>query len=171
MRRAEALDPLSDQVGAGVGIALQFQRRYDDAVGQLGQALELNPQSSYDLWAMGEALLLAGRPAEALAVLRRALEPSARTQASTARALLGLGRRAEGLEILREMERKGGQHYALPIASVYIALGDRDAALRWLERAYQARSANVAFLATDPMWDPMRSDARFVALVKMVGGP
>jgi hypothetical protein len=119
---------------------------------------------------MGEALLFAGRPAEALSVLRRTTEPSARTEAGTARALLGLGRRAEALGILRTMERNGKrQHYALPIASVYVALGDREATLRWLEQAYQARAANMAFLGTDPTWDLVRSDPRFIVLMKKVG--
>jgi eukaryotic-like serine/threonine-protein kinase len=170
LRRAQALDPLSDQVGAGAGIALELQRRYDEAVAQFGQALELNPESSYDLWAMSEALLLAGNPAKAFVVLRRAHEPSARIEASMARALVGLGRRPEAMEILRAMERNSRrQHYALPIASVYVALGNPDGTFRWLTEAYEARAANMAFLATDPLWDPVRSDPRFGALMKKVG--
>ena len=88
-----------------------------------------------------------------------------------ARALLGLGRRAEALVVLRAMERNAGQHYALPIASVYVTLGDRDGAFPWLEKAYQARSSNVAYLGTAPTWAPLRSDPRFATLVRRIGLP
>jgi tetratricopeptide (TPR) repeat protein len=171
MRRAESLDPLNPGVVSNVGWALLFKGSYDEAVAQCRKALELDAPSSFALGYMGEALVLAGRPADALEVLQRAHDPPARIKADIARALLALGRRAEALKVLRAMERHVGQHYALPIASVYVALGDRDAMLRWLEKAYNARSSNMAYLATEPIWEPVRADPRFAEMMKRVGVP
>jgi tetratricopeptide (TPR) repeat protein len=153
-----------------VGWALLFLGRYNEAVAQCKKALELDPQSAFALGYMGEALVLAGRPAEALEVLRRAPDPPARIQADIARALFGLGRRAEAVKVLRAMERDPRQqHYALPIASMYIAMDDRDGMLPWLEKASQAGSSNVAYLGTEPIWAPVRSDPRFAALMRSLG--
>ena len=74
---------------------------------------------------------------------------------------------------MRELEREAQRHYVRPeaIAQVYVALGERDAAFRWLEKAYQARSANVSMLKVERHWDPIRADPRFTALMKKAGIP
>ena len=38
-----------------------------------------------------------------------------------------------------------------------------------LEKAYQERSGCVASLKVFPDWDPLRSDPRFIELLKKVG--
>ena len=50
------------------------------------------------------------------------------------------------------------------------ALGDHDLAIAWLRKAYEAHSADMVFLRT-PTWDSLRSDPRFIALMKDVGLP
>jgi tetratricopeptide (TPR) repeat protein len=171
MRRAELLDPLSPNTLAYVGWALLLLGRYDEAVRQCRQALELDPQFSYGLGYMGQALVLAGRPKEALSVLRGVQNPPASIRATVVRALVALGRYDEARTLLRELERDAQRRYARPeaIASIYAALGQRDAAFRWLEKAYQARSASVPQLMVERQWDPIRADPRFTALVKKIG--
>ncbi|MCM3905567.1 MAG: hypothetical protein ND866_28065 [Pyrinomonadaceae bacterium] len=44
--------------------------------------------------------------------------------------------------------------------------GDADAALRWLERAYEERDAHVVLLGVEPRWDPLHADPRFADLMK-----
>jgi hypothetical protein len=51
-------------------------------------------------------------------------------------------------------------------ALIYAGLGERDAAIQWLERAYDVRDVHLIFLTVDPKWDPFRSDRRFEALVR-----
>ncbi len=122
---------------------------------------------------MGRTLLLAGRPEEALRTLRRAEDPPPHVRAATARALVALGRREEARRVLRELEQEAARRYVRPeaIAEVYVALGEPDAAFRWLETAYRARSTGVLQLKVEQHWDPIRSDPRFAALVKKVGIP
>ena len=50
-------------------------------------------------------------------------------------------------------------------------LDDRDQAIRYLERAYQQRSNQIAWLAADPFWYPMYSDPRYKDLIRRIGLP
>lgn len=47
-----------------------------------------------------------------------------------------------------------------------VGLGDPSAALTWLERAYEEQDVRMVFLGVDPVWEPLRDDARFAALLK-----
>ena len=51
------------------------------------------------------------------------------------------------------------------VASVYVALGDNDHALEYLEKGYQERAGWMIWLRIDPIWNPLRNDARFTALL------
>ena len=55
------------------------------------------------------------------------------------------------------------------IAIVYIGLRDKDHAFEWLEKAYADRSYTIPLLRTHPIFDSLRSDPRFAALLKKVG--
>jgi hypothetical protein len=54
------------------------------------------------------------------------------------------------------------------MAYIYIGLGDRDRALERLEQAYQSGSSMLFFLKVDHIYDPLRSDPRFIDLLKKV---
>jgi hypothetical protein len=58
--------------------------------------------------------------------------------------------------------------YVPPYASalVHAGLGERDAALAALDRAYDVRDVHLMYLAVDPKWDDLRSDPRFRALLE-----
>ncbi len=66
------------------------------------------------------------------------------------------------------MKALGRERYVSPayIAQIVLAVGDRGGALEWLERAYEAHSWDLVFLKESPSWDPLRSDPRFVDLLK-----
>ena len=49
---------------------------------------------------------------------------------------------------------------------IYIGLGDNDNAISWLEKAYEEHLSRLIFLNTYPIYDPLRSDPRFIELVK-----
>ncbi len=72
------------------------------------------------------------------------------------------------MEVLRE---KSKQQYVSPFrfALVYIALGDKDKAFAELEKGYQDHSPECEYLTYEPAYDSIRSDQRFIELVKKVG--
>ena len=55
-------------------------------------------------------------------------------------------------------------------ALLYTGLGQRDSAIRYLERAYQERSTVLAYLPIDPRLAPLRDDPRFLALTRRLTG-
>jgi hypothetical protein len=55
---------------------------------------------------------------------------------------------------------------------LYLSLGNRDEAIRWLERAIaDHQGLNITWIKVDPLLDPLRSDPRFEALVQQVLAP
>jgi hypothetical protein len=55
------------------------------------------------------------------------------------------------------------------VAAVYAGLGDRAAALTWLERAADARGVGLIFLAAEPMYDSLRGEPRYRRVVERIG--
>lgn len=54
------------------------------------------------------------------------------------------------------------------IAQAYIAVGENDRAIQWLERAFDERSIGTLWLPMATLYDPLRSDPRFAALVQRI---
>lgn len=55
---------------------------------------------------------------------------------------------------------------AYRVAAVYLALGDSDKAIEWLGKSYAAHENWLPNLKVDPVMDPLRSDPRFVELMR-----
>jgi serine/threonine-protein kinase len=163
MRRAQALDPLSIIASAALGWVHYYAGAYEGAVAQCRAALELNPAFALaHLWA-GQALEMLGRFDEAVATLQRAVELSGDGgifATALARTLALSGGRAEAERRLARIERDSHSP-AYEIARVYTALGRRDEALAWLERAYAARSHAMVFLRVDPQLAALRGEPKF----------
>ena len=70
-------------------------------------------------------------------------------------------------EMLAELERQGEYRFICPyeVATVYIALGDHDAAFEWMDEAIEARSSCIPNLQADIRLDPIRDDPRFRELL------
>jgi Flp pilus assembly protein TadD len=83
------------------------------------------------------------------------------------------GRRAEAKKILAQLVELSKHRY-IPetnVAVVYIALGEKDRALDWLEKAYAEHSPGVSMLKVDPRYDSLRSDPRFQDLLRRMNFP
>ncbi|MEP7064554.1 MAG: protein kinase [Gemmatimonadota bacterium] len=169
-RRAIALDPLDPYQRVALAWTLISANRIDEAVTKAREALALDPHYGLAYVRIGYAQLIAGHPAAALEAYRQVEGFAPRSQAGMAVALARLGRRNEARRVLANMERDAARHYVSGegIAWAYIALGETDRGMLWLERAVRDRNANLLRLATDPRWEPVRGDPRFVALVQKV---
>ena len=84
-----------------------------------------------------------------------------------------LGRRDDALAVLTQLDSLARTEYVTPyaVALVYTALGDRDHAFAWLDRAVAERTHWLLWLNRDLRWAPIRADPRFAALVRRVGLP
>ena len=73
--------------------------------------------------------------------------------------------------MIDELKRRSKEMFIDPyyIAVIYIALGDKDQAFTWLEKAYEEHSVLMIFLNVEPKFDAIRSDLRFLNLVRRIG--
>jgi hypothetical protein len=90
-------------------------------------------------------------------------------KANLARAFGLAGRKREAREVLRELEAAAVSPYR--IATVHLALGDVPTTFAWLQRASRERDHWMVWLKVDPMFEPLRGDRRFPALLRKVGFP
>ena len=176
LREAEAareLDPLSLIIAHGIGMLENWAGRYEQAEAALRRTLELDPNFAGALQELGFALEDQSRFEEAIAAYRRAFELS---DGFLGRAELGhvygaMGRRAEALEMLEELEEEAKVGYVAPVqfAIVHAGLGNTDSAFVWLEEAYRQRDVTLRWRVLTPGLRELRSDPRFADLLRRLG--
>jgi eukaryotic-like serine/threonine-protein kinase len=172
-RRAQQLDPLSVAANTHVGTHLLYLGRYEEAIQQYRKALELDPDFFMARWGLGRAFLHLNQPAEAIRELQY---PGTDYLGFFQPALLGhahavAGQEAEARRILSELrERRDRGEYVAPteFAAIHLGLGEREAALDWLERHEADRGARI-FLKIDPIFAPLRTEPRFQLLLRRLG--
>ena len=176
-RIALELDPLSLTVVRFVGEMLYYLGRNDESIALLQKVLDLNPSSGILHQELG--LVYMSRPAtyqQGIAESEQARnlmegDPWSTSQLGYAYALAG--RTAEARDILRTLEAGSqDQVRALAVARVYTGLGDRSQAISWLKKAIAQRDVNL-YLSSDPVYAPLRANARFRSLLAQAepGGP
>ena len=117
-----------------------------------------------------------GQVAEAIAQYERAtqLNPDPAVLASLARAYALAGRKEEARKILDNLTTESGQRYipAYSLAVIQLSLGEKEEALRLLEKSYEDRApfdtGVFGSLRIDRRLDPLRGDPSFQALVGKV---
>ena len=173
-RAATASDPLSlHTLSIGLSSAY-YARRYDDGLIKARTAIELYPQVSVfhvflsDFYAAqgkdqlsAEEILLAeesgGASSERLAALKAANQMAG----------------PRGLRLKRiELNKKTAASQSMDAYDIAIdcaAVGDGDQAIVWLERALRTHDAKISLIGVEPIFDGLRSDPRFVALLRQMG--
>jgi TolB-like protein/Tfp pilus assembly protein PilF len=172
-KRAVELDPLSLIINADLGGTLMLSRRYDDAIAQLRSTLALDPNFAYAHWNLGEALYLKGDSTGAIAEYEKAasLDNDPEIQALLARAYAETGKKEQALEILRKLSETAQHQFVRGylFALIYIGLGDKTMAIRYLERCSEEReNIDLNWIKVDPLLDPLRGDPRFEALAEKI---
>lgn len=83
------------------------------------------------------------------------------------------GRGERGEEIVKRFEEIGKTEFVVPyrVAALHVALGNRDEAFAWLEKAYQAHDWHLHRLKVDPQFAPLRDDPRYNAMLKRLNLP
>jgi len=183
IRRAIELDPVSAIMNANLGHCYLFARRYPEAIAQLGKALELDPNLPFTSFLLGQALLLNGDPTGAIKEHENADEiEKAHEMDAHHFGLVGLalayalqGQRQRTLQLLSQLQdrerRKGGIHSAYSYAVIHSALGDKNEAIDWLERSYEAKETVIVYVKIDPSLDPLHGDPRFEKLANQIIPP
>jgi len=182
VKRAVELDPFSVIMNANVGLCYLQARRYPEAIAQLRMAVELDPNFSYTRVILAGALELSRDIAGAIRELEKAYEIEKAYSVGRppfalmflARAYAFQGNREKALQLLgqaQEIEKRKGGVYAYGYALIYLALGDKNQAIDWLERSYQARETAIGSIKVSPFLDPLRGDPRFEKLANQIVPP
>ena len=170
-RKARELDPLSSTIARSLALPYYLKRDYVRALELLRQADELGPRLS-TTWEIGVYIHnnLSNETLSDLEKAKRERKDDSLLIYDTGMIYAGQGERAEALQIIKEMEEMSGSGLSQSywIARIYSALGDKEQAFMWLERALAA-GAIGAFYKDDPVWDPIRSDQRFPDLLRRMG--
>ena len=175
LKRAQELDPLSVWISTEIGWVYNHARRWNQSIAQFQKTLELSSKSPYPQMGLGFNYAQLGRYEEAIGAFNEAAAVAGDFDylKGVRGWVLGLaGRNDEAQEILRELEKTAAEQKVDPVvfAYIYMGLGDHDRAIAWLRKAYQEHSADMIFLRTAD-WDSLRSDPRFIELMKDVGLP
>ncbi|HEX9083397.1 MAG TPA: hypothetical protein VF836_01550, partial [Gemmatimonadaceae bacterium] len=165
-------DPSSVSVRRSLGYAYFYARKYEQAHYHLDRAIAMNPTAEESFRIQGLILTLQKQFPAAERVLREALvlapECGSYTKATLAYSLAAAGDPSYARQVAAELEERLKVEYVSPVeqAIVYIALGDKQKALDWTERAIDERRGWVAYLRVHPIVDSLRGEPRFDALVQ-----
>jgi len=171
---ARDLDPLSLIIHEGYAYIYTLERDYRGALESLRQTTRMAPGFYKAYSSMARVLSLMGRYDEAIEMFRSARK-SAGDVPSLIAALgqtLGLaGQTTSARECLAELEAMAQQTH-VPCSSfavLHLGLGDHSRSLDWLERAADRREIALTVIKMHPLYDPLRGEPRFKALLRRVG--
>jgi adenylate cyclase len=170
-KRAAELDPLSPEILVNSTIALAWQGKYQAAMDLTNRALDLDPAFFYPYLQQALINIDAGKIEAAIPELQKAVAIGSPQAAGFLGYAYGkTGNRAGAMAVIEELNRKSLHGYVPPfsVAIVYLGMGDSGRAMDYLEQAYSAHSQSLCWLKMDRIFDPLRKEPRFIALMKKV---
>lgn len=174
MKIARGLDPLSRIANLNVAWQYYMARRYDQAIKEFDNTLELFPRMGVAHWGRGLAYCHNGITDVAVTDLELAVELSGESNAALGALGFGnavLGERKAAEETLALLIERSKQQYVPPVtvSAIYAANGDLENAFQWLEKAYEVRSRSLVWLAVGHEFDPLRGDPRYQDMLQRMG--
>jgi tetratricopeptide (TPR) repeat protein len=173
-KKAVDLDPISPLLNSALAEAYYHARRFDVTIDESHKALELDPGYAIALVNIGRAYEQMGMHQQARDAFQTILAFAPDSPAILA--LMGheyavSGDTARADQILARLTELSSKKYvpAVYYALVYIGLGRKDDAFRWLDKAYEERCEYLVYLSSEPMADPLRGDPRFSSLLSRIG--
>jgi tetratricopeptide (TPR) repeat protein len=173
-RKAVALDPLTPLFQAHEGWILHCLGRDEEAFRVLQSALEIFPNDYYLLRIVLYCCSTGGRRDLAVAATQK-ISALAKDSPSI-RGILGFGAAAshkpeEARKIAQELKEqwKGDASAAYGVGLVHTALGDKQEAIAWLDKANDSGLGLILIINVEPVFDSLRSEPGFQALVRKLG--
>jgi TolB-like protein/Flp pilus assembly protein TadD len=177
IQRSVELDPLSLQFLQGMGANYYFMRQYDKAIEYYNQSVQLDPNFAMGHLYLGYAYVEKGMYAEAISALAK--QPTYLWDGPNLGArgyvYAQWGKPEETLKLL--------ERWKSPSASMtenarvgsavlfYLGLKDYDRVFEWLNKAVENRWYWVIYLKVRPLYEPIRSDPRYHALLHQMRIP
>jgi len=167
---AQALDPLTPLHTAWLGGLYVIGKQNDDAIAEARKCLAMDDQYAMGLLILGRAYSYKGMHKEAIDALREATRVNGEWGYWLAGAYARAGRRDEARKMLAEfMAQPPTPWGAFGLALLYTALGDNDAAFRWL--AFQPPHAWLPWVRVEAEFEGLRTDPRFPEFLRRLKLP
>jgi TolB-like protein/Flp pilus assembly protein TadD/predicted Ser/Thr protein kinase len=171
---AQTLDPLSPIISVAVGITLHIGRRFDEAVQVYRTIIDSETSVTAANYYLALSYEQRGEFDAAIAQFNELIESAGPVSiyiAALAHCYGKAGRIADAEALVEQLKENARQRYVSPYAFFMARLGMKqfDEALVALEAAMEERNALLWFLPTEPRYDPLRDDSRFVALAQRYG--
>ena len=172
--RGLRLDPLSLNAQIDVAMAYRAAGQYERALHELRRAVEMSPARPRGHFQVAVTFVKMGRFADAIPPLEFAARPDGghilRHEAYLGYAYAAAGRSDDARAVLKELEAHRRDQYvsSFGVGLIHDALGDKEAALVALGRAYQDRAVEFGMLDQYPPFTATASDPRFQALMRRV---
>ncbi len=173
-RQAHTLDPVSQTTNSLEGLVYFVGRRFDEAIRQLQNTIALYPDTAINHDMLAACYEQKGMYREAMDEYLKADTIggfSSHRLASLRQAFATSGFKGYLQEELKSETAESQRLHPYASARLYARLGQRDLAFHWLEKAYLARSHDIAFIKVHPELDNVRTDSRFQDLMRRVGFP
>ncbi len=173
IKKAQKYDPLSLIINSALGWGYYFIRQYDRAIEQSKKTLEMNPNFFWALYVLGISHLKDSNSVEALKVFQKASKISREHPLFLSHlgvAFAWSGDTDKARDVVKKLEKRVEKKSACSffVALIHMALDDKEKAFEWLEQAYKDRDFWLLFIKVDPLFDSLRSDPRFKALLKKI---
>ena len=169
-RRALQLDPLNLDLRTGLAEQFHRARRYDEGIEQCQAVLEINPNYQRAYYVISWMYQEQRQYKEAAAAYQKYLTLGGASQQEVAglAEAAALGHEDYWRWRLDYWKERAKAEYvqSWQFAKIYAALGEKDQAFEWLDRAYEARAGALGTLKAHPQFDSLRSDSRFTDLLR-----
>src|SRR3989454_2582851 len=176
LERARELDPLSIQIAYYYAAVSWFERDFDRAIEELQKTISMDPNNAFAYLTLSPVFYKKKMPAQVFTAHEKAnslegiFSDAEMAEMRKAYETAGLSAYFRKENELRQKRLAEGKYQSsLNIAMNYAFAGDDSEALDWLERAVDEHTPWLPELNIDPMWDAVRSQPRFVALLKKIG--
>ena len=169
--QAVRLDPLSPLIKSWQVYDFVTHGRLDEALVAAKRTMEIDPNYAYFEPALALVYRQQGKLGGALDIYLRVAQTSGQPSSGLAITYARLGKKDDARQVLEKLlEFAKKKYYAGDqIAAVYVALGEKDAAFEWLNRAAEQHSSTIHRIAFDPDFKDLRADPRFSALLARIG--
>src|SRR2546422_2378419 len=170
LQRTSTIDPGSLWVNNSACELYRYFGLYDEAMAAGERALELDPAFVYGEPLLGALYREMGQFDKAIELYAKAQRLNGRPGFGIAITYARMDRPDEARDMLaKAIASRGSYTPGDAIAHVHVALGAHDDAIRELERACNERSSSLHFVGIAPEFEPLRSDKRFLSILRKIG--
>jgi len=175
-KRAVELDPVGDGLNSCLCWHSFAARDYDQSIRLAEKFLKSQPNDPWELTILGWTYEQKRMPDQAIAEFKKAVESAKGDSfflAPLGHAYALAGNRREAEKVLQTLSDRAKKSYVSPfdVALIYAALGQKDTAFNWLDKAVAERSTFLVYSKWEPRLDPLRDDPRFQTVLQRMGLP